>query len=479
MNGLFGRDSLYTLLWAVQLGCAALLTPVTTRLLGADQFGLTATANTLMQVLFVLAALGLHVAVQRQYERPGGPRDARRVLGAALMLAVAVGAVAWASIPAWAAALGLGASTGLLRAVVVWAVTSAVTAVALALLRSRDRLGAFASVSLLQSVVAEAASLCLISRYGATAAHFVLGQLAAQGAALALALLLAPPLPVRVRDLPLVRDALRFSLPLVPAVLGTFVLSMADRLVVQSELGATPVVRYQVAYNVASAPLLLLSLMYAAWMPRFFAGDGTAVVAAARDALYRLLGPVLTGFSLLAPLVLRVWAPASYRPGELTWVVLPIVLTAVPFAAQLALGQALTVRGRTGWVALGTLAAAVANVVLNLWLVPVWGIAGSALATLLAYVLLASMLSVCVRRYAPVPRPSWRGRALLALSAAAATVVPVLPSGGVAGVGIRLGLALLAGVWGLSVLAGLRRSPAGADPVRADRSSMRRAGVSA
>lgn len=460
VSGMFGRDSLYMLLWAVQLGCAAVLTPVITRLLGAAQFGLMASGNAIMQVMFVLAALGLHTAVQRQYERPGGPADARRILTAAIVLAAAVGVVAWSTGPIWADRLGMGAQVGLLRLAIVWAATSAVTSVSLALLRSQDRLAGFVAVSLLQSVVAEAASLALAIGRGGTAGNFILGQTLAQGAALALALALARPHPVRLRDLPLVRSALRFSLPLVPAVLGTFVLSMADRLVIQSELGAEEVARYQVAYNVASVPLLLLSLLYATWMPRFFAGGGdTAVVAASRDVLYRLMVPLIAGFTLGAPLVLRLWAPPSYRPETLSWVVLLVVVTAVPFAAQLALSQALTVRGHTGMVAAGTLVAAAANLALNVWLVPLWGIAGSAAATLLAYGLLVFVLAGYARRVVPVPRPAWRRRGLLGVSVAAAAVASAAPAAGAA-TWIRLALAAGAALWGLAVLAALRR-PAG------------------
>jgi O-antigen/teichoic acid export membrane protein len=459
VSRLFGRDSLYMLLWAVQLVCAAGLTPVITRLLGPGEFGVVASANAIMQVLFVVGALGLQTAIQRQYELPGGRVDAPKILTVALLLAAAVTGLALGTTGVWSGALGMAGEATALRLAVLWAGTSAVTAVCLALLRSQDRLIPFALVSLAQSVLAEAAGLALIAGDDATAADFILGQLLAQVVALALALALAPPRPVSRRDVSLARSALLFSLPLVPAAFGSFALSMADRLVVQGEMGTDAVARYQVAYNVASMPLLLLSVLYSTWMPRFFAlpspDERAAVIAASRDVLYRLLVPLTAGFAIGAPLVLRVWAPPSYRPETLSWVVLLVVVTAVPFAGQLASTQALTVQGRTTGIAVATLAAAAANLVLNLLLVPVCGLVGSAIATLVAYALLGVILGYRTRRLAPVPASPWSLRSRLAAAVLVAVVAAGAPVDGPA-MWIRGGLVALTGIWFLSILNGLR-----------------------
>jgi O-antigen/teichoic acid export membrane protein len=458
VSRLFGRDSLYMLLWAIQLLCAAALTPVITRLLGTGEFGVVASGNAIMQVLFVIAGFGLATAVQRQYERPGGRVDAARILTAAILLAALVTGLALATTGLWGGSLGLAGETSALRLAVVWAGSSAVTAVSLALLRSQDRLTGFALVSLMQSVVAEAASLVLIAGDRAGADDFLLGQVLAQVAALVLALLLAPPRPARLRDLPMIRSALRFSVPFVPAVLGTFVLSVADRLVVQAELGNVEVARYQVAYNVASVPMLLLSVLYSTWMPRFFAlpepTERAAVIAASRDVLYRLLVPLTVGFAIGAPLVLRWWAPPSYRLDSLNWVVLLVVVTAVPFAGQLASIQALTAAGRTADIAIATLVAAGANLALNFLLVPHLGLSGPALATLAAYALLAAIMSGRSRRLAPVPAASRMLRVRLGvamLAAGAAAAAPTMP-------GVRAGLALVTAGWFVAILASLRHA---------------------
>jgi O-antigen/teichoic acid export membrane protein len=114
----------------------------------------------------------------------------------------------------------------------------------------------------------------------------------------------------------MVGDALRFALPLVPAMLAAFVLEASDRLVVQHDLGSAPVARYAVAYNIGAIPILALGALTTVWMPRVFALTGARVrdrvLAQSRDALYALLVPVVMGLGIGAPVLLHIWAPPIY-----------------------------------------------------------------------------------------------------------------------------------------------------------------------
>jgi O-antigen/teichoic acid export membrane protein len=425
LKGLFGRDSLYMAVWALQLVAAAALTPVITRVVGADEFGTVAAATAVMQVLFVLAGLGLRTAIQRHYSRPHGAEDARRLLMLTLVLATLVTVVTDSAGPAWSDLLGFDSYGGALRLAVYWAGGSAVTNASLALLRSQDRLLAFSCVSLLQSVVATAAGLLLMAVVQPTATMFVLAQVVLQLTAMVVALGLAPPRLLRPRDARLARTALAYALPLVPAVLFTFVLSASDRLIVRAELGLTPVARYQIAYNVGDMPMLLLGVLSASWMPRIFAlgadGERTAVLAASRDALYRLLSPVIIGLAIGSPLILRIWAPAEYRPDDLQLVTALVIVSAIPYTAGLSARCALLADGRTGMIAGATGVAAVANIVLNLMLVPRFHLVGSAAATFLSYAVLHGLLLLQVGAAGRIPRGSrWR---LLEVTAAAAVAL--------------------------------------------------------
>ncbi|GAA2469363.1 lipopolysaccharide biosynthesis protein [Winogradskya humida] len=431
LSKLFGRDSLYMVLWGVQLLAAAGLTPVITRVMGIGEFGVVASAMALMQVTMVLGGFGLQTAIQRQFARPGGDLDARKLLSVTLLLACAFTAAALLSSSWWSGALGFEGSLTPPRLAIVWAGLSVATSAALALLRSQDRLGAFAAVSLVQSVVAEAASLGFVAVLEPTSSHFLVGRVLAQLAATVLALLMVRPRSFGPGDRTMARSALRYSLPLVPAALSSFVLTTADRLIIQSMMDNDAVARYQVAYNIASVPILLLSVLQAAWLPRFFsvpdAQDRAALVALTRNTLYRLLVPAVLGLAVGAPLVIRLWAPPNYEPGKLSLVASLVIITAVPFAAQVVASLHLTTAGRTGTIALAVAVAAGVNVVLNLLLIPHFGLEGSAFSTLAAYAACCLVLQTSVRRTGSIPSSPLSLRIALALACLASIAVTLLP----------------------------------------------------
>ncbi len=462
MSGLFGRDSLYLLFWFLQVVLAALATPIATRLLGATEFGTWSAANALMQVLYVLGGLGLSVAVQKFYE-DRGPDAARRLVTLTGVAAIGVTVAADLTGSLWSGPLGFGEYEGAVRLAVLWAGTSALTASVLALLRSQDRLGAFSVVSLLQSVVAEVASLALLVVVAPTAEAFVLGRLVVQVLAVAIGLLLAGTRRLRAADLPMARAALVFSLPLVPAMLGSFVLGASDRFLIQAQLGETAVAQYSVAYNIAALPMLVLSVLNSVWLPRFFAAgaDGDAVTTASRDALYRLLAPVMVGLSVAAPLVLRVWAPPSYRPDELLLITAVIVVSALPYTAGLSATRVLLAAARTRTVAVAAVVASLVNIALNLWWIPVWGVLGAALATVAAYSLQHLILLLPTRG-----RPfstTYTGLAQALAAGAVALAVVLLPTDPT-GLLLRAALGLACAGWFARAYLGIRARSTEASP---------------
>jgi O-antigen/teichoic acid export membrane protein len=465
VSGMFGRDSAYMLAWGLQVAAAAGLTPVFTRIMRPNEYGGVASANAVMQVLFVVAGIGLQTAIQRHYAAKDGQVDAARLLSLNIVLAFIVTAVVDATGQWWGTALGFASYDGPLRLAVLWAGASAVTASALALLRSQDRLLAFSCVSLVQSVVAESASLVLVLTVRPTATVFLLGQLLAQCAAIVLALSLCPPRLLRWQDRGLARAALVFAIPLVPAMLSEFVLSAADRIILQSQLGQTAVARYQIAYNIGDAPMLLLGVLNTVWMPRIFAigkgSDLADVLAASRDALYRVLVPVVIGLAAGAPLVLRLWAPADYRPDELLLVNAVVIICVVPLSAGLAATRALLSAGKTGTIAGAAALAACLNVLLNFALIPHLELAGAALATFCSFVLLHVLLQLRARFVAPTRRTSPRRLLLLALTCVIALLASLIPvTAGFVVMRAIVGVAALGWfIWVLRQLSAAKPSP--------------------
>jgi O-antigen/teichoic acid export membrane protein len=433
MKGLFGRDSLYMLLWGVQLGIAALSTPIITRMLGVSQFGLVAATLAVVQVMAAFAGFSLQSAVQRVFANGDGDRDARRVVTLAVILALGIWALADATGPFWSQAVGLGRYGPTLEYGVAWAALWAITNAALGLIRSHDRLPAFAIVTFLQSVLAEVLGLLLVVLVHRTACEYVLGHLIAQSAAVGVALIVARPMLVRRRDLPVLGGALRYSVGLVPAALASFVLETSDRLIVRGDLGPAAVARYAVAYNVAGLTMILLYVLNSVWMPRVFAlvdtTVRTSVLAASRDFLYALLVPVVVGLCVASPIILSIWVPVSYKPRGLLLIVAIVSVTAFPYAAMMSATRVLLFAGQTLAVGVSTVLAALTNIGLNVLLVPRLGIAGAGLSTFCSFGLLFGLLAMRSRVILRLARPPAALIAKILAAVAISLVSTQLPTG--------------------------------------------------
>jgi O-antigen/teichoic acid export membrane protein len=277
----------------------------------------------------------------------------------------------------------------------------------------------------MHSVVAEGLSLALVLLIQRSANVYILGQLVAQAAAVAVALAVARPLLVRRRDLAMVGDALGFALPLVPALLAAFVLQASDRLVLQHDLGSASVARYAVASNIGSIAIIALTALNTVWMPRVFAlADARvrdSVLAQSRDSLYALLIPIVMGLGIGAPVLLHIWAPPSYAPNSLRGVVAIIAITSFAVAGEMSHTRTLLAAGRTLAVAVATGVAAALNLVLNLALVPSLRVTGSALATLISYMVLHAMLAAAAGNVTRLRMP--RPALLIGIGIAVATAV--------------------------------------------------------
>jgi O-antigen/teichoic acid export membrane protein len=230
-----------------------------------------------------------------------------------------------------------------------------------------------------------------------------------QVAAVLLSLVTITPHWRGVVDFQTVRTTLRFSIPIVPLQISTFVLSASDRFIILRDLGPGPTGRYQVAYTLGAVGISMLTFLNLAWLPRIFAIKDrharAAVLAHSRDGLYRLLVPVTLGIALGGPIALRIWAPPSFRTESLIPVILLVVVSTIPVCTSFVHSRLMLAEGRSGIVAIVTVVAALANIGLNLLMVPHLGINGSALATTITYTVLAFGMACFSRFMLRLPRP--------------------------------------------------------------------------
>jgi O-antigen/teichoic acid export membrane protein len=424
------------MVWSLQLVVTSAVSPVLAHLLTPVQFGQVATSVAVYQVLIVLAVFGLDQAIIVEFASgTNGRARAAAVASFGALVATGVTVLIFVLGPLWSRAIGFDSFTGIIMLAVLWTGPSAVCLLILALLRAQDRIGGFFAVSVLSSIGGQVLGVFLLLGGSRSTTTYGWAGVISQCAGMGLGLIVVGYRPTRhVIEWEASRRALSLGAPMAAAALSMFVLNAGDRIVLQRMLGSAAVGRYQIAYTVGSVGILMMAFLNQAWLPRILAvADADArwqLVAASRDRLLRLLVPSVIALVIVAPIALELVAPERYTPRSLVVVVFWVAIAAFPVADCAASSRALLALRRPLPLALCTLVAAVANIVLNIALIPSLGLAGSALATAVAFSLQALLARVALSRRVLLPQPTLGVVALVGAGCAVAGLSTLAPSSG-------------------------------------------------
>ncbi|HET9324300.1 MAG TPA: oligosaccharide flippase family protein [Gaiellaceae bacterium] len=221
----------------------------------------------------------------------------------------------------------------------------------------------------------------------------------------------------------LLREMNRFGMPLVPSALFLWILNFSDRFFLVKLSGPREVGLYSIGVRLASAIILLLAAFRTAWPAFAYSIDDDREAGRAYAFVLTYLVTITSWMALalgvLAPWLVQLLTTPEFYAAER--VVPTLAFAAALFGAYIVvvIGIGRVRQTRSNWVITG--AAAVLNVVLNLALIPPFGMMGAAVATFGAYALL--FLGMAWKAQAVFPAPyQWR-RVATALGVAAGLTV--------------------------------------------------------
>lgn len=217
-------------------------------------------------------------------------------------------------------------------------------------------------------------------------------------------------LPVSRIDLALIRRMMHFSLPLVLFYLvGYLTTNHIDAFFILRMLSPAALGIYGLSYQMAGSfmqlPTLAGSLLTASFITTHYRGEG--------EQVRRFFGATLPSLTLLWSLACALAAvgggilvtllfDASFRPAvELLWPLLTAAVFAGP--VSIAFGPLANSRSKTVIPAVAAGAAAVTNLLLNLALIPRFGLLGCAWATAVAFGVSFVICASLVSRIEPIP----------------------------------------------------------------------------
>ena len=236
----------------------------------------------------------------------------------------------------------------------------------------------------------------------------------------------------------LLRQMNRFGTPLVPSALALWAINFIDRIFIAQYKGQAEVGVYSVAVRISSAVVFLLIAFRLAW-PAFaysIEDDREAKRTYPYVLTYLLFicSWISVALGMLAPWLVRLLArgPGFHRAADAV-ALLAFASTAYAGYTVVAIGIGRARQTQFNWIVSGI--AAAVNVVLNVILIPPYGMVGAAISTAAAYLVLLLGMVINSHRVYPV---DYQWRRVLTLTGAA-VVLTVLGSA----FDIPLGVAIL------------------------------------
>ena len=279
------------------------------------------------------------------------------------------------------------------------------------LLRSENRPGAFLGFSLSNVVLSLTLNLLFVLKMKMGVEGVLLGNLITSGFLFLISFPVVARRMAKGRFSPrLWRQLMRFGLPFLPAGIFAMMMELADRYLLMALTDMQTVGLYSAGYKLGSLMLLVTMGFNMAWHP-FFLKQGDSPESRrlfARVTTYVLatLGMVWVMMLVWVPYLIRLnLGPVTFY-GQQYWdsvgIVPWIALGYFFHGAYLLQLPGAFLLDESKWVAITRGAGAVANIGLNLALIPTYGAMGAAWATMASFGLMALLFYMVNRRIFPI-----------------------------------------------------------------------------
>lgn len=423
--------------------------PVFARVFTPAQYGVIEIGTVVYSLLAVFTDAGLASASQRNYfeYKAEQHRERGTVMLTALLASMAIGTAIGLVLAALSGPLAhaLFNGTGATSVLIVVAATLPVTAAAQLTreaMRLHFRAWHYLTSAVLAAGVAAAVSLVEVLSLGSGVIGIFIGTLAGNAAAGLYGLAVARRSFGPGVSRPELRSMFAYGLPLIIPGLSLWGLSFVDRFLLAGLSNLGQVGQYAVANRLATPVLFLVTAFGTAFSPFIF-----SLYSEDPEAERRLRARVL---NLLTLALLVVSVALGLFARELIFVIAPgfhsayesvglLVVGATEYGLTTVVLFGISITRQTKWAAIYSAVAALVNVVLNIVLIPFTGQVGAAIATAVAFALLAVLYYRKSQELYLTPYEPHRViRAhLVAIPALALGVVPIEPT--IVSIGVKAG----------------------------------------
>ena len=380
-------------------GVGFITTPIFTRLMSKTEYGDYSNYTAWLSIVAILVTLEMSGCVYRA--RYDFEEDFDGFLSSIIACGTAITAVCYAIVVAF---MPFFVRIFDLKAIYIhFMFLNVLISPALTIMQAKHRIlqkyKSFVAVSVGTTIVSTLTSLICVYRFE----DKLLGRIAGMTVPLLVVYLIAYIMMMargkRVYNSEYWKYAVSISLPLVPHLLSNTILGSSDRIMIKQMCGASDAAIYSVAYTCGMIISVLFTSLNQAWEPWLFDRvhnmDYASVKKVSRYYLVFFTVLVL-GSILVAPELILFMGGRGYMRA--VYVIPPVM---AGYGCKLAYTFYVNMERfekKTKYISIGTVAAAVLNVILNLIFIPRFGFVAAAYTTLAGFVALVFLHYFMSRR---------------------------------------------------------------------------------
>jgi len=434
----FGLNALVYLISNVLVrGVSLLLTPLYTRAMDPSDFAVVAVTNAIGAVLTITLGMALYGCIPRLFFE-FKQTERRAFFGTLLALSLTVPVVLVAIL----FALGSRGYLDVFETVrfnphlklVLWtSLFSIYSSLPVAVYMSHELPRKAAAINMLSGFTQLGFALLFVARLHGGALGVLRANLASSAIVGAASIVLMLRMSTISLALPGMRQALVFSLPLVPHLVANWALSISDRIVLDRYVPPADIGRYSLGYTFG----LIVSVVAASLGNALSPMANRQLRSPATEANVPPLGTYMlaatSAFALVVAMtsgeVIGIIAPKSYAGASAVapWAVLGAVLQGVYLVWSIGTWFSM----KTKLVPFITAISAALNIGVNLVYVPRYGIMAAAVSTVICYAASAAMGGMLAQRLHPIPWEYRRWALMAAVAFACYALGMALPTWGV------------------------------------------------
>jgi O-antigen/teichoic acid export membrane protein len=255
-----------------------------------------------------------------------------------------------------------------------------------------------------------------------------------------------------------IKEAISYGFPLIWMEISNMLLNFGDRYILNYYSGSLAVGLYSAGYNISDMSRSFLSApLKLAIVPMFLKVWNKHGTEETRSFLnetmlyYCMIGvPIIVAISWYGKSILSVLASEKYQEAS---VIVPYILSAlIIYGANPILTAGLRIYKKTNSMMAISLISAVVNILLNVCLIPIWGISGAAISTAISYGILVTVAVMISNRYLKIDIPVMKLVLYVILSGISILISYVIPLKNSIYLGARLLLYIIAYIMGIILI---------------------------